>query len=460
MLRSLRISREEQPLAVAVAVAVGLLQVLMLRKYFALLFLSGEELGLQLGRYFHLSGFDTISYRVLTEWGPLFDVVRHPLLHVVLLPLYLLNQLLWRLTGVNCAMPLMCLTLTVLATYSAVLFFRVVHRQVGASRLDATLLTVLFCSMAYILVTFIAPDHFAFTLVVLLATMLCTRMNARSWAALTLLAAGITLTNGAKVVMAAWRQRGRRFWQWPFLLGAAVVPMAVAGAVALTEHRAFVLPKERAQQQYEKEHRDEFLREARANHKKYRSAPWVVHKGRPLSHEMKAEGNELAVSMLRWTDVTTDRWDSVVENLLGESMQFHESHLLEDVLKFYRPVLMHYKHWWHYAVEALLMLLFAAGCWAGRRSPLLWMLLGWTALDMTMHIGLGFAINEVYIMSAHWLFVIPIVIGFLLVRARTSWQLTSLRCLTGLTALYLFIYNYSQLVTWLLEPPAIPPFVF
>jgi hypothetical protein len=34
-------------------------------------------------------------------------------------------------------------------------------------------------------------------------------------------------------------------------------------------------------------------------------------------------------------------------------------------------------------------------------------------MDMTLHMGLGFGINEIYIMSPHYLFALPIAIGYL-----------------------------------------------
>jgi hypothetical protein len=242
------------------------------------------------------------------------------------------------------------------------------------------------------------------------------------------------------------------------LLLSVVLPTLLVLGAAWVQHRLFVLPQEQAREQYEKTHRTEIIRQARANHKKYKNAPWVIHKGRPIGYGTPKEGNELSQSLLRWTDVTTPRWDTTVENLLGESIQFHETHMLEDVLVYYRPVLLEYENWWHYLVEGLLVILFLSGCWLGWRSRLLWLLLCWLAIDMTMHIGLGFAINEVYIMSAHWIFIIPLMMGFLFTPRQPSWMLKSARILVSLLTLYLIIYNGWQLIDWMLQPIVPPPF--
>jgi len=470
----LKINRDEWPLALSVVLWVAALQVLMLLKYYDVLFACDvSELQGAIGRHFHLSGFDAVTYRVLSDWGPYYDVVRHPLLPWLLYPLYLLNRLLWWLTGVNCAMPLTCMLLTVCALYSSVFFYRIERRLVGIGRYDAMLLAWLFCSFAYIMVTFVAPDHFALSLVLLL--LVCERGGAngangankpnkayggQSAPLLLLLTAGVTLTNGAKVVLAQLFAQGRHFWRPRHLLLAVVLPLLIVLAAAWVQHRVYVLPQEQAQQQYAKTHRTEMLKKARENRKKYRNAPWVIHKGRPIGYGKPAEGNELAQGLLRWTDTTTPRWESTVENLFGESIQFHEQHMLEDVLVYYRPVLLGYEGWWHYAVEALLIALFLVGCWLGRKTRLLWLLLAWAAIDLTMHIGLGFAINEVYIMSAHWLFVLPLAMGFLFVPARPKRWLKSARVLVSLLTLYLILYNGGKLVEWLLQPIVPPPFTF
>ena len=455
----LKIHRYEWPLALSVTLWVALLNILMMGKFLEPLFFADGELSQLIHRHFHLSGFDAVTYRVLTDWGPYYDVVRHPLLPWMLYPLYLLNQGLWWLTGINCAMPLTCLLLTACALYSSVLFYRIERHVIGIGQWDATLLAWLFCSFAYVMVTFIAPDHFALSLVILLFVFsLRSPLTTLHSSLLFLLTAGVTLTNGAKVLLAGLFASTRKFWQPRFLLGGVVIPVVLVLGAAWIQHRVYVLPKEQAREQYEKEHRAEIMKQARENHKKYKNAPWVIHKGRPVGYGKPKEGNELSQSLLQWTDITTPRWDSTVENLLGESVQFHESHMLEDVLVYYRPVLLEYENWWHYAVEAVLITLFLAGCWMGRRTRFLWLLLCCAAIDLVMHIGLGFAINEVYIMSAHWIFTIPLVIGFLFTHQRPAWLVKSARVLVSLLTLYLIIYNGWQLTDWLLHPIVPPPF--
>ena len=62
---------------------------------------------------------------------------------------------------------------------------------------------------------------------------------------------------------------------------------------------------------------------------------------------------------------------------------------------------------------------------------------------------MGFAINEVYIMTAGWAFIIPLSIGFM-ARGLRPRPLSWLRLLVGALTAYLWLYNGGQLVYYLL----------
>ena len=52
---------------------------------------------------YHLSGFDPLTYLVVSDWSLAFDVNRHPLLALFYYPFSLLNELLIYITGTNFA---------------------------------------------------------------------------------------------------------------------------------------------------------------------------------------------------------------------------------------------------------------------------------------------------------------------------------------------------------------------
>ena len=95
-----------------------------------------------------------------------------------------------------------------------------------------------------------------------------------------------------------------------------------------------------------------------------------------------------------------------------------------------------------------MMLLFAIGIWFGRKSRFLWMCLSCFAVDLFIHVLLGFGINEVFIMAPHFMFVLPIATAYLLKEFHTRW----LRIGIALIMLYLFIYNGYLLIDFLLTP--------
>jgi hypothetical protein len=70
---------------------------------------------------------------------------------------------------------------------------------------------------------------------------------------------------------------------------------------------------------------------------------------------------------------------------------------------------------------------------------------------MAMHLGLGFGMNEVFIMAPHWLFVLPIAIAFVF-RCTMGLKLLAFRTLLVFLTLFLMLYNGILLTDFLLQP--------
>ena len=147
---------------------------------------------------------------------------------------------------------------------------------------------------------------------------------------------------------------------------------------------------------------------------------------------------------LAMTDASTPRVATAVENLFGESLQFHEDYFLCDISNGdnMRPVFVGYRHWWNYAAEAPCVVLLAAGLWVARKKRFMLLTAGFFCFDMLLHFVLGFAVNEIYIMTAHWSIVIPVALGYLLRMSRHTvlWR-TAIAVLTT----WLFIHNTGML---------------
>lgn len=161
---------------------------------------------------------------------------------------------------------------------------------------------------------------------------------------------------------------------------------------------------------------------------------WNANTGKPIAKE----------GFMKWTDISTDRLETIIHNFFGETLQLHQDYLLDDTLKN-RPVIVEYRWWINYIVESLVIILFIIGVWVGRKNRFLWLVLSCFAFDAILHLGLGFGINEVYIMGPHWLFVLPIAISYIFRQSKIRWCLP-LRIISAALAVFIFLWNISLFV--------------
>ena len=87
-----------------------------------------------------------------------------------------------------------------------------------------------------------------------------------------------------------------------------------------------------------------------------------------------------------------------------------------------------------------------AGIIAGIRSRFLLMALSGVAFDAVIHLGLGFGLNEAFIMTGHWIFIIPIAYGYLFSRMKGI-KLMTLRTLLLTLMCFLFAYNITLFIS-------------
>ena len=379
-------------------------------------------------RELHLSGYDPLTYLTVTDWDVVYQVYRHPLLAFMMWPLHVVNEGLTSLSGVNCVQYLVALLLIACSFYSYIFLYRIHREVVGLERFDATLLTAYCFSFAYILLSFIVPDHFTISMFLLLAMLyisgVCIKKGREfKWwqsAIMFYITAGVTLSNGIKVFMSGFFVNLKDFFRPKYLLLAVFLPAALLWATAVWEHHTFVEPRQQAREKAEKR-KSENLKERVAQMTPDERARYEAKKNRReavLKRQAAKTGKPMEDhGYLKWTDISTSRWQTVYENLFGESVQFHRQHFLEDTLVG-RPVFVPYLNLFSYFVEAMVVLLALLGVWYGRRSRFLWLCLSCFAIDMMIHLVLGFGINEVFIMSPHFLFVLPIATAYLLRETR------------------------------------------
>ena len=328
---------------------------------------------------FRVSGFDSLIYSTLTQWHLAFFVHRHPLLADMLWPLTEVNSWFYAWTGLNMAPVLVAIILMVFTLYTFVFIRRTFREVVGLGRLDSNLLTYLTFSFGYITLTYIVPDHFAGSMTLLTLTVYLAGKKMQTGKAFTifqtivlfLLTAGVTMSNGVKTFIMALFTNGKRFWKPGYLILGVLLPAALIWGFAQWQQQKYIEPRE---QQKAAKRRAQSAAELRAYvkavadttttlydsvsiaiegkrryqqhlwevHERNMKDPWNAHKGKTLTK----------TGFGAWTDISTPRWDSMVENLFGEGIQLHKDNLLEDTLRS-RPVIIMYRGWYNYVAEML-----------------------------------------------------------------------------------------------------------
>lgn len=440
-----KIQKEERWLALIIFALLAILNGLVIAKYNAPFTQITNDYYKNFIRHFCISGFDPLTYWVLSDWSAAYNVYRHPLLAFYMYVPYLINMGLMKLTGYNCALYIAVIIQMFCAFYSMVFLYRIFREVIELGKWASHALTLLFFSFGYVMVSAIVPDHFVISMLLLILALYVSGRRMKNhhdfkiWQSVLyfLLTAGTSLNNGLKIFFSALFVNGKRFFRPKHLLLAVILPAGLLWGFCHWEYRTYVWPNEMAR------------KEAKA--KKEAAKKDSIQKAKQLAKEKTKkkrgpkQGAPLTkVGFMSWTDISTSRTESVVENLMGESIQLHPDYLLGDELR-HRPMIVKYRYWWNYAVEGIISLLFLAGIWYGRKSKYLWLVLSYFALDMVLHIGLGFGINEVYIMTAHWIYALPIAMGFLVKNAPIRFR----KYLIGIVAaiaLYLIIYNGRLIV--------------
>src|SRR3712207_2791681 len=393
---------------------------------------------------FEVSGYDCWSWITVSGLRIHFDTMRHPLFFSLLYPLYWLNQGLMAVTGHNCAVVLMGGVLLFSTVYSGVFLFRILRELLGLRPVDSRLLVALYFSFGHVALACMVPDHFAISMFLLLFTLyVCGRAlrdhaNVAAWklGLLAFLTGGISLSNIVKTYLCALFVKGKGLFRLRQTLLIVVLPLALLAAIWQFNHACFEIPQARDIQRIERnlEKKD----------------PERVKKTREGGRKTQAKLNSKDLGdgeIAKWITLSTPRWASLVENVFGESIQLHCDYALQDA-SHNRPVFVKYNSFVNYLIESVVVILFVVGLWRGRKNRFVRMMLGCFLFDVLLHFVLGFALNEVYIMSSGWIFVIPIAIGSLLTTLKKEAVATLLRCVLLFLTVYLVAYNGTIIVKY------------
>ena len=475
-----KIKKEERWLALGIFLALAILNGVVIARYAGTFTLVTDDYYKNFIRHFCVSGFDPLTYWVLSDWNAAYNVYRHPLLAFYMYIPYLINMGLMKLTGYNCAL-FIAVIIQMFCGFYATLFLQRIFREVlELDKATSSILTLLFFSFGYVMVTCIVPDHFVISMLLLILALYVSGRRIKHnhplkiWQTVVyfVLTAGTSLNNGLKIFFSALFVNRKRFFCPKYLLLAVILPAALLWGFCRWEYRTFVRPVEMARKEMKakkaaekkarqermaqlKQIKDSLTKDSIQRGLKIITPEEIAQKAKNDSIQKakqlarnearKKRGPKQGAPIMKgefmnWTDATSSRTLSIVENLMGESIQLHQDYVLQDELR-HRPMFVNYRYAFNYIVEALIIILFLAGIWAGRKSRYLWLVMSYFGLDMLLHIGLGFGLNEVYIMSGHWIYALPIAIGFLLKETRHQRYSLCLKSLLLTIGLFLLIYN-------------------
>ena len=395
---------------------------------------------------FRMSGYDCWSWITVSGGRIHFVTSRHPLYLTFLYPLYLLNDWLIQNVGYNFAVYFMAVIIVFSAFYAVLFMYRVFREVLELRRKDARILTLLLFSFGHVLIPTMVPDHFVISLMLLSLTLYITGKKMKkgqlltAWQSLvlTFFTAGMATSNGVKTLLAGLFTNGKKVFTCKFISIGVVLPLLLLLGIQQSQYYLLEVPQQAVVRHIESETLKKNPQKV-LEHKKQRDEWQRTHLGQPV-------GDGVITKLM---DVSTPRIPTIVENFFGESIQLHQRSLLKDV-SWERPIFVEYNWSLNYIIEAFIVLLFIVGIVFSYKQRFFKMLLAWFACDLTLHLILGFAVTEVYIMTSGWAFIIPISYGYLLKRLSMKW-LKLMRVALIMLTIYLWIYNAGQTVYYLMS---------
>ena len=395
---------------------------------------------------FRMSGYDCWSWITVSGGRIHFVTSRHPLYLTFLYPLYLLNDWLIQNVGYNFAVYFMAVIIVFSAFYAVLFMYRVFREVLELRRKDARLLTLLLFSFGHVLIPTMVPDHFVISLMLLSLTLYITGKKMKkgqlltAWQSLvlTFFTAGMATSNGVKTLLAGLFTNGKKVFTCKFISIGVVLPLFLLLGIQQSQYYLLEVPQQAVVCHIESETLKKNPQKV-LEHKRQRDEWQRTHLGQPV-------GDGVITKLM---DVSTPRVPTIVENFFGESIQLHQRSLLKDV-SWERPIFVEYNWSVNYIIEAFVVLLFIVGIVFSYKQRFFKMLLAWFACDLTLHLILGFAVTEVYIMTSGWAFIIPISYGYLLKRLSMKW-LKLMRVALIMLTIYLWIYNAGQTVYYLMS---------
>lgn len=367
---------------------------------------------------FSLFGYDTYGYTIgeaLIPYKLLFFKLRHPLFAFWLFPISLIAFLPKWLLGIASVLPVFTIASNIAISLSISLVWRICAYLNPNSIKGNIVFVFLYFSFAQIMILSFAVESFTFSSLALLAYIVYAwlpqrRMNDYEQNIFFALIAGITLTNGAKFILAQWQTSKGLFAQFYSMIKASLlfICLSIIGlTVAIIRWYYVIFPADPNMN---------LIKHLIGDTTNYilQSSPMQV---------LKEIGYNMGVSSILFS----------IGSLHEELMQT-QGHLITEALYIWGIPLF-----FLYGV-ALYSL------WVNRRNSIIIVIIKFLIIDCFVHIIMGYGINEGWIFAGHWLFIFPIALSLITHNIRNYIFRKSYYLLVFLFSLFLFIHNISYLL--------------
>lgn len=453
-----KINKKEIPLLILLFSVSIFLNVLYLHKFYGVFFPI-------------ISGYDPYLLSTLTDWSHTqylhsSSLFSHPGFAIITLPFAVLNTLVSFFIGTNCANFILSITLTLMYVASVIFLKKILEELVYLKPHEALILSLLFGSMAYVLIMSFTPDHFAFSqFFLILYTYLWTKNKSKETQKKSLfftyiIICGITITNGIKILLSLlFFKRGRGFLKYSLLsiiilAVTTLIPRILTIGIDYSRNNTDItyLAKKYVNSINNKHfYSDEKEIEGKYHVIKPDCSPKQNESNKQLKEQkVSITGNFLFYKLrgifleyMVWTGETVSRFDAFVYNMFGESSILHKNSINKDGIGF-----VSYSNIFINVVNYIFILMVFCGIYIGRKTPLMKLLTIFLSTDILLHIIIGFGINEVHIFSPHYLFIYVISIGYLIKNTTGYWR-TGILSFIFLTFVVVSVNNILEIYRYL-----------
>ncbi len=323
-----------------------------------------------------LIGYDSEGYlNFFCNIRRLFSAMaRHPLMNMVCLPVFIVCPTLADRVGLEAAKVGALGFFAAVGAAAGVLLWLTV-RRLGANRCSAVVALCLWVSFAHVWLLGGLAESFGLSVAILLGVVWMVASGVsdwRAWAAMSILAGGVTVTNGIKPVLAWFLSVSKEF--------RAKLPVR---RVALVGCGLFLLGLA------------------------VLSVKWIFFDGLGVLAGAGTLVQDVNACLPESTLTVSKRMWFVWHSVWCEPMMLHGSVVAADVID------AGYTTWFPYVAGTAILSLCIWSAVLNFRRPVVRVMLAMVACDFLLHVVIGWGIVEGQIYCGHWFWAIPILIALL-----------------------------------------------